>query len=265
MPIPLALLPMPAAIAIARSVSRLDRMTSSPRAAARLAISSPMPDVPPITSKVFCSATALSIFGQLVAQVLPVTGEPVGIPGRRLWRLGFQPSHRSLAGVSESVRAPDTGPGDIADFKPVQLTVKLCVSCSFEDQVGLLEWVIVLASPAVWVVLNHEHGRQLRAEVAVGHHLDGDAAVDEQSGAHARGDSEQILALPTDIHVVSGDVAKAAVAPISNIDRRGHASRERNEEGVVAVPRSGRGSLHLSPRHGDGTVVAPGMRGPNRD
>src|SRR5215469_1559650 len=210
----------------ARPASRPDTTTSSPLATPRLAISLPIPEVPPMTSNDVRSGIVVSIsgwhvgVGQQVGQVLPVAREPVGMPARRLRRLSLEPAHRPLARVGKAVHAADAGPGDVTDFEPIAFTVELGVGGAFDNQVGLLERMIVLACLAVRVVLHHEHGRQLGTQIGVDHHLDGNPAVDKQGGAHARGYGKQILTLLSRVHVVRADVAELTGSRIPNVNRR---------------------------------------------
>src|SRR5215472_1849433 len=178
-PIPRAA-PSSLATSAARPASRPDTTTSSPLATPRLAISLPIPEVPPMTSNDVRSGIVVSISGwrigagEQVGQVLPVTRQPVGMPARRLRRLSLEPAHRPIARVGKAVHAADAGPRDVTDFEPIAFTVELGVSGAFENQVGLLERMIVLAGLAVRVVLHHEHRGQLGAQVGVDHHLDRD-------------------------------------------------------------------------------------------
>src|SRR4029453_6603219 len=57
--------------------------------------------------------------GQFLLQVLPVAVETIGMAGRRLWRLGLEPSDGSIALVIEGVHAPDTRPQDVAGAQHV--------------------------------------------------------------------------------------------------------------------------------------------------
>ena len=70
----------------------------------------------------------------LVSEVVPVAGEPVGVPAGRLRRLGLQPAQRAAAEVAEAVHAPDPGPGDVARLQVGRrLPSKVASACALEE------------------------------------------------------------------------------------------------------------------------------------
>src|SRR5690606_35753130 len=126
--------------------------------------------------------SALAQFeGQGILQIGPVPSESIGVATGRLGCSRLQPADDvRVRRVAELVDASDTGPGDVACLEVVLLAVEDADRLALEEEVGLLERVVVRAGEPPGHVLDHEHRVQVRPEVRVDHHLDGDARVDEQ-------------------------------------------------------------------------------------
>ena len=114
--------------------------------------------------------------------------------------------------------AADPGEGDVAGSHAIAFTVEGCVHLPIQDEIRLLEGMVVLARHAIRFVLDHEHGRVLSAQLAVEHHLHGDAAVHEERRAHAGRYRQLILRLPAHIHVGRLDVPERPRAWIADVD-----------------------------------------------
>ena len=126
--------------------------------------------------------------------------------------------------------------------------------------------MVVPADQPGRLVLHHEHGRQLRSQVGVDHHLHGDAAVDQQSGSHARRDGEAVLGLLRRVHVLRVDVSVPASARVPHLGPAWLGGRElRHDIGVQAMghPRSRRG--HPGPAGFYISDVAQHMRDTDRN
>ena len=162
--------------------------------------------------------------------------------------------------------ASHAGPADIAGAEDVRGAVEGGLHRAVEDEIGLLERMVVPADQPGRLVLHHEHGRQLRSQVGVDHHLHGDAAVDQQSGSHARRDGEAVLGLLRRVHVLRVDVSVPASARVPHLGPAWLGGRELSHDiGVQAMghPRSRRG--HPGPAGFYISDVAQHMRDTDRN
>ena len=137
---------------------------------------------------------------------------------------------------------------------------------SLLDHVGLFQRMVVGAGDSALLVLDHEHGLEVGAEVGVHHHLDGDPAVDEERGAHAGRHCQEILGLTAGVHVRRGDVAERTGARIAGVHRGGlSVDPGFDEERVTLEVGLGLGSQHVRPPGLFPSGVAPAMRTADRD
>jgi hypothetical protein len=135
------------------------------------------------------------------------------------------------------------------------------------DSCSALIAASVCSGDASRLVLHHEHRRQCRPEVAVDHHLDGDAAVDQQGCAHAGRHSQHVLSLLAGVHVLAGDPAEGARSRIARVDRlcRSGRCRRWHGEGIAAALKARLRREHLGPARRLGSGVAVGVRGRDLD
>ena len=90
---------------------------------------------------------------------------------------------------------------------------------------------------------------QLGPEVGVDHHLDGDAAVDEQGGAHAGRDGQLVLGLPAGVHVRRVDVPERPGPRVADVDRDRRRCRPATATKKVSSSNRARGwgAQHVGP------------------
>src|SRR5215468_10063466 len=116
-----------------------------------------MPALPPTMSTVPAMASVSFLIRGDGAKVVPVAREAVGVPARRLRRLGFEPPDGSVAYVAETVNAPDAGERDVARREVVGLAIEDRLRLPLQEQVRLLEGMVMRTSDPGWLVLDHEH------------------------------------------------------------------------------------------------------------
>src|SRR6478735_11306257 len=94
-----------------------------------------MPAVPPTTRM------HPSLVISALLEPLPGIDPAIGMPRRRLRRLGLDPSHAAAAGVEEAVGRADPGEGDIAGPEGDRLAVEDTLDRAGEEEVDRLEGV----------------------------------------------------------------------------------------------------------------------------
>jgi hypothetical protein len=122
------------------------------------------------------------------------------------------------------VDAADARPEDIAGSERVPDAVGDDVDLSLEHHVRLFERMVVGVSNRARLVADHEHRLELGVESLVNEHLDGDAAVGEGGGRHARRDRRRVdgrtTLQPVDVHVVRPEQEQVAVPRVANVERK---------------------------------------------
>ncbi len=143
------------------------------------------------------------------------------------------------------------GKCDVARLEVVLDAVEPGVDFAVEYEIGLFQRVVVCAGQSSRLVLDHEHGGQLRPEIRVGHHLHRDPRVDEERGAHAGGHRQHVLGLEPGVHVAGVDVAEGPGARIPGVNGdRCPLDAGGDEEGVVLEPGPGLGGEQVRPSGG---------------
>ena len=100
--------------------------------------------------------------------------------------LHFDPSHESRSPILEAVVAPHARPEHVTGVQDQKLPIDQSVNLAFDEDVRLFEGMVVRVRNRGWLVVDHEHGVQLRAELLVDEHLHTDSAVGEERRRHAR-------------------------------------------------------------------------------
>ena len=102
---------------------------------------------------------------QLCGEMFPLTTESIRVARWRCGRLYFDPSNESRTSILESVISADAGPEHVTGVKYHEIAVDERVDLALDEHVRLFEGVIVGVGDRGGLVIDDEHGVQLRAHL----------------------------------------------------------------------------------------------------
>src|SRR5436305_14125353 len=117
-----------------------------------------MPAVPPTTR------IDPSVDMSFLLVALPGVDPAVGVPGGRLGGVRVDPADAALARVEEPVSRAHAREHDVTRAQRRLLAVKNGLDLTVEEEIGFLERVVVDLRGAARLVVDSEHGLELRAE-----------------------------------------------------------------------------------------------------
>ena len=198
---------------------------------------------------------------QALGEIVPVALEPVRVARRRPRRRRLEPADPASLRLVERMHAARCRPEEIAHPERMTVAVGDDVDLALEHVVGLLERMVMRVRDSSRLVVDHEHRVQLRVEPLVDEHLDGDAAVGERCGRHARRDGrrpDRGAALQSvDVHLAVREQEEIAVARVADVERRCLGLRGRPEKERVAPIGARTRCDHLHPERAP--VATPRM------